>query len=256
MLGRPGTWAPDRKKVTPGAWFTASVCMLRTRHRSSARLPSRGSIVLISIPHWPYFWNGLIGETTGHLAEPLDIVESRVWPRTLAGMSWPPRSINTGFGSKRSTCDGPPPCQSITTRLALGSWCGRPGSPGRPCGTGAACVSRCSSDASATEPMPSPAEPNRRRRVTRWVFSRRISSTGYLRDMDRGRGTSVVQVGADPAPSPDVRCGHPALRSLHAGCASASCLRLPPRPAPGAGSAPPSLMIVRGIIPSSVPRRG
>ena len=32
---------------------------------------------------------------------------------------------------------------------------------------------------------------------------------------------------------PDAPYGHPALRSLHAGCASASCLRLPARPAPG-----------------------
>ena len=30
----------------------------------------------------------------------------------------------------------------------------------------------------------------------------------------------------------------PGLRSLHAGCASASCLRLPPSPAPGARAAP------------------
>jgi len=38
-----------------------------------------------------------------------------------------------------------------------------------------------------------------------------------------------------PCPSPDVRFGHPALRSLHAGCASPSWLRLPPSPAPGHG---------------------
>ena len=40
---------------------------------------------------------------------------------------------------------------------------------------------------------------------------------------------------APPAPSPDVRYGHPVLRSLHAGCASPSWLRLPPSPAPGHG---------------------
>jgi len=68
MLGLPGTWPPVRKNVTPGAWFTASVCMLRTRHSSSATPPRCGSISLISMPHAPYFLNALIGETTGHFA--------------------------------------------------------------------------------------------------------------------------------------------------------------------------------------------
>ena len=49
------------------------------------------------------------------------MVESRVVPRTLSGMSWPARATITGLGSKRSTCDGPPPCQSITIRCALGA---------------------------------------------------------------------------------------------------------------------------------------
>ena len=53
MLGRPGTCEPVMKKVTPGAWFTDSLCRLRTRHMSSARPPMFGSIVLISIPDWP-----------------------------------------------------------------------------------------------------------------------------------------------------------------------------------------------------------
>ena len=44
--------------------------------------------------------------------------------------------------------------------------------------------------------------------------------------------------GVAHAPSPDVRFGHPALRSLHAGCASPSWLRWPPSPAPGAWAAP------------------
>ena len=57
----------------------------------------------------------------GHLAYPLDIVESRVVPRTLSGMSLPAKSTIAGFSSNRSTCDGPPPCQSTTTRLAVGA---------------------------------------------------------------------------------------------------------------------------------------
>ena len=40
------------------------------------------------------------------------------------------------------------------------------------------------------------------------------------------------------APSPDVRFGHRALRSLHAGCASPSWLRWPPSPALGARATP------------------
>jgi hypothetical protein len=44
--------------------------------------------------------------------------------------------------------------------------------------------------------------------------------------------------GVAHAPSPDVRFGHPALRSLHAGCASPSWLRLPPSPALGARATP------------------
>ena len=54
------------KKVTPGAWLTASVFMLRTRQISSAIAPTLGSIELISIPDRPYFLNGLIAGTTGH----------------------------------------------------------------------------------------------------------------------------------------------------------------------------------------------
>jgi hypothetical protein len=44
--------------------------------------------------------------------------------------------------------------------------------------------------------------------------------------------------GVAHVPSPDVRYGHPALRSLHAGCAPPSWLRLPPSPAPGARAIP------------------
>ena len=67
MLGRPGACAPVMKNVTPGAWFTASVYMLRTRQMSSAIAPTFGSISLISMPAWPYFLNGLIAGRVGHL---------------------------------------------------------------------------------------------------------------------------------------------------------------------------------------------
>ena len=41
--------------------------------------------------------------------------------------------------------------------------------------------------------------------------------------------TSWPRFGADRTPSPDVRSGHPGLRSLDADCAPASCLRRPIR---------------------------
>jgi hypothetical protein len=42
--------------------------MLRTRQMSSASAPTLGSISLSSNPHWPYFLNGLIAGSVGHLA--------------------------------------------------------------------------------------------------------------------------------------------------------------------------------------------
>src|SRR5438067_2435846 len=110
MLGRPGTWDPVRKNVTPGAWLTASVYIDRTRHSSSAIAPVCGSRVLISRPLWPHFWNGLIAGKTGHFLYPDVIVDSRVVPRTLSGRSSRWCFSRVGFGSNRSRCDGPPPC--------------------------------------------------------------------------------------------------------------------------------------------------
>ena len=65
------------------------------------------------------------------------MVESRVVPRTLSGMSFPAIACITGLGSNRSTCEGPPPCQRTTTRFALGAKWGRPGSPVSPLGRSA-----------------------------------------------------------------------------------------------------------------------
>ena len=56
---------PVRKNVTPGAWFTDSVCMLRTRQMSSAMPPTCGSISLISMPAAPYRRKPLMAGTTG-----------------------------------------------------------------------------------------------------------------------------------------------------------------------------------------------
>src|SRR5450432_575011 len=110
MLGRPGTCDPVRKNVTPGAWFTASVFIDRTRHRSSAIAPVYGSKVLISKPLLPHFLNGLIAGTAGHFLYPDVIVDSLVVPRTLSGKSCRRYFSRVGFGSNRSRWDGPPPC--------------------------------------------------------------------------------------------------------------------------------------------------
>ena len=75
--------------------------MLRTRQISSAIAPTLGSISLISIPDWPYFRNGLIAGTTGHFPYPLDIVDNRVLPRTLSGMSLPAIVRMIGLGSNK-----------------------------------------------------------------------------------------------------------------------------------------------------------
>jgi len=57
-------------------------------------------------------------------------------------------------------------------------------------------------------------------------------------------GRSLPSAGAARAPSPDVRYAHPGLRSLGGGCASASCLRWPPTPAPGARAAPRGFLMM------------
>src|SRR6478672_11780149 len=110
MLGRPGTCAPVRKNVTPGAWLTASVFIDRTTQMSSAIDPVCGMRVESSIPDFPYRVNGLIPGTHGHFLYDAVIVESRVPPRTLSGRSCIAIFCSVGFGSNRSMCDGPPPC--------------------------------------------------------------------------------------------------------------------------------------------------
>ena len=52
------------------------------------------------------------------------------------------------------------------------------------------------------------------------------------------RAVACIRFGAAHAPSPDVRFGHPGLRSLDADCAPASCLRWSATPALGAWAAP------------------
>jgi len=84
--------------------------------------------------------------------------------------------------------------------------------------------------------------------VARRVLTRPPRSTGRqpvcVHGSHRARGC--------PCPSPDVRCGHPALHSLDAGCASASCLRWPATPAPGHGQ-PLAASRSTGFQPVCVP---
>ena len=99
------------KNVTPGAWFTASVFIERTRQISSAIEPMCGNIALMSMPPTVAL-DGL----DRRLARPLLVAgRHRRQPGRAADgfgdvLAAPSPSI--GLWSKRSTCDGPPPCQS------------------------------------------------------------------------------------------------------------------------------------------------
>jgi len=56
------------KKVTPGEWFTASVCIERTTQSSSAIPPMCGSSSLTSMPEPPERRNGRIAGSAGQRA--------------------------------------------------------------------------------------------------------------------------------------------------------------------------------------------
>ena len=107
--------------------------------------------------------NGLMAGRIGKLAWPDVIVDSRVPSRTEAGSSCRRRAARPGLWSKRSTCEGAPPCHRTTTRLALGAQCGRPGrgAVSEPAGAAPARPSCRRSVARAATPMPvgAPAEP-------------------------------------------------------------------------------------------------
>ena len=99
MLGRPGIWAPDCMKVTPGPWLLLSVCMAFKKQSLSATFAVWGRISESQAPDWPC-WANFIGEPTSGIELWLpDIPVSRCPPRTLSGSCSPVRSTSVGFQS-------------------------------------------------------------------------------------------------------------------------------------------------------------
>ena len=108
-LGRPASWAPVWKNVTPGSWLIASVCMVLMKHSSSAILAVWGISSLIHAPDCPCCLNSNVDGTTGKPAW-LAVIGVRRCPcRTESGRSVPRRLASCGLYSHRSCCDGAPP---------------------------------------------------------------------------------------------------------------------------------------------------
>jgi hypothetical protein len=75
-------------------------------------------------------------------------------------MVFPSSSLSFGFGSNKSTCDGPPAMKRKMMRLARGAKFGTPGSPPD------ASKSGFSNDASASAPRPPAERPRNALRVS------------------------------------------------------------------------------------------
>ena len=108
----------------------------------------------------------------GHFLTLAVMVERRVVPLMLSGMSCEDILWRMGLGSNRSTCEGPPPCHKHTMRFAFGAkWGNAFGAPvvETPVEAGDAAPWEfwVRSEERAMAPMPCPAEPKRLRRVIR-----------------------------------------------------------------------------------------
>ena len=98
------------------SWFGFVVNIERMTHSSSATVARFGSSSLISMPAFPCLANvNFVGMSPA-------VVRS-VRRSAVAGR-WPAYFISAGFGSHRSTCDGPPVMNSRMTCLAFGAKCG------------------------------------------------------------------------------------------------------------------------------------
>src|SRR5262245_22615646 len=181
MLGRIGCVSPQVIMSSDGSWLGTLVCIERMTHRSSAWRARCGNSSLISIPLRPCLLN-LNGDWS---SAPV----FRSVFRTPPGGICPLRFVNSGFGSKVSTCDGPPFMNRWMTRLARAGNCGP---------FGARALADLISAASKPESAMTPARPRTPIPVpTRCSMSRRVMeacSTDRLRDTarqaasgDRGR---------------------------------------------------------------------
>ena len=109
MLGRPANWAPVWKKVTPGSWLIASVCIVRMKQSSSAIFAVWGISSLIQVPDSPCCSNSKADGTIGKPAWLTVIPVRRAPARSDSGSSVPRRSAICGRWSHSSCCDGAPP---------------------------------------------------------------------------------------------------------------------------------------------------
>src|SRR6266446_8642287 len=162
MLGRLCTASPQFINMREGSWFGSSAFIERITAMSSIHSPIFGNKSLTSIPLWPYFLN-LKGEGN---AAPVFRSVLMYSP----GRGLPEYFSSNGFGSKLSTCDGPPFRKKWTTRFAL------PGKGGfldesgftvpAACAAGASNLASPNKPARLTAPMPIPQRVKKFRRVS------------------------------------------------------------------------------------------
>src|SRR6266446_8556495 len=111
MLGRLCTASPQFINMSDGSWLGSSAFIERMTAISSTHSPIFGNKSLTSMPLWPYFLN-LNGD--GNAAPVLRSVLIY-----SPGKGLPAYFSSDGFGSKLSTCEGPPLRKKWTTRLAF-----------------------------------------------------------------------------------------------------------------------------------------
>src|SRR5580658_10269098 len=94
-----------------------SATIERMTQRSSTQVARWGKSSLTAVPHWPYC-----------LKDHGDCKRFPVLVRSSLGFSngsgWPLSLASRGFGSKVSTCEGPPDMNKKMMRLALAGNCG------------------------------------------------------------------------------------------------------------------------------------
>src|SRR6185503_7745914 len=121
-LGRINRASPQFMSNNDGSWLGTSACIERITAMSSMFSATCGKSSLTSMPLWPYFLN-LNGDANA--APVLRSVRGFSIGSNLPAYFW-----SEGFGSKVSTCDGPPLAKMWMMRLALPGKCGCFGASG------------------------------------------------------------------------------------------------------------------------------
>ena len=119
MVGRPVTPAiPPWKKRIETSWPLCPVCIERITQMSSTMPAVSGRSSETSVPHCPCLAN-FQGVPNSFLLARLTKLNT-----TSPSYSVPFRFDNSGLGSSKSTCDGPPCMNSEIMAFALGAKCG------------------------------------------------------------------------------------------------------------------------------------